>query len=127
MYFAVVDRTHHVRSLLNGCFRIVWGPDRISDPLYLLSISQQALAHRPWRRGWVYLLPRTSFVQEEAFTIQHLHVQSAQLASAVAVTPIAKLTVTPEDFPLLAHIRGHDDARLAEYIAALRYGAPWPE
>ena len=53
-------------------------------------------------------------------------VQIAQLASFVPVQPLAKLAVTPDDFPFLAQIRGHDDRRLGEYAAALQTGAPWP-
>ena len=40
--------------------------------------------------------------------------------------PLAKLTVTPEDFPFLTQIRGHDDERLQDYANALQTGAPWP-
>jgi hypothetical protein len=54
-------------------------------------------------------------------------VQIAQLASFVPVQPLAKLTVTPSDFPFLTQIRGHDDQRLQEYATALQTGAPWPE
>jgi hypothetical protein len=54
-------------------------------------------------------------------------VHIAQLASFEAVQPLAKLTVTPTDFPFLADIRGHDDQRLAEYATALETGAPWPK
>jgi hypothetical protein len=51
----------------------------------------------------------------------------AQAASHAAVTPLAKLAVTPDDFPLLTHMRRHDDDRLADYVAAVRSGAPWPD
>jgi hypothetical protein len=54
-------------------------------------------------------------------------VHIAQLASYVPVQPLAKLTVTPEDFPFLARIRGHDDNRLKEYGLAMQTGAPWPK
>ena len=59
------------------------------------------------------------------FGTSEVHI--AQLASFSPVQPLAKLTVTPTDFPFLAHIRGHDDQRLAEYAKALQNGAPWPE
>lgn len=51
---------------------------------------------------------------------------SAQLASFVPVQPLAKLTVTPEDFPFLPQMRGQDDQRLQEYATAMQTGAPWP-
>jgi hypothetical protein len=34
--------------------------------------------------------------------------------------------VTPDDFPFLAQMRGHNDHRLADYARALETGAPWP-
>ena len=50
-----------------------------------------------------------------------------QLASADPVKPLARLQVSPQDFPFLADIRGHDDERLAEYAQAVMAAAPWPE
>ncbi len=127
MYFAIIDRTQHVKSLLNGCVRVALGAEQMSDPFYLFSISRHALPYRPWRAGFVYIMPRTHFLQEPPFTIQNLTVASAQLASHVAVTPLAKVAVTPGDVPLFAQIRGHDDTRLASYVAAVRSGTPWPD
>jgi hypothetical protein len=126
MYFAMIDRTQQKVSLLNGCVRVARGADHVSEPFYLFSVSHHARASRPWRNGFVYILPRPTFVQEPPFIIHDVTVHSAQLASHVAVTPLAKLAVTPDDFPLLAQIRGHEDTRLATYIAAVRTGAPWP-
>jgi len=60
-----------------------------------------------------------------AFGSYQVHI--AQLASFVPVKPLATLTVTPEDCPFLAHIRGHHDERLEEYATALQTGAPWPK
>ena len=48
-------------------------------------------------------------------TLGSYQVHIAQLASFVPVQPLAKLTVTPEDFPFLTQIRGHDDERLQEF------------
>ena len=127
MYFAIINRTRQKLSLLNGCVRVTCGPDHVSDPFYLFSVSNDVLPYQPWRDGWVYILPRSTFVQEPPFTMQRVTVYSAQLASPVAVTPLARLAVTPDDFPMLASIRGHDDALLAAYVAAVRRGAPWPE
>jgi hypothetical protein len=127
LYFAIIDRTQQKVSLLNGCMRVARGADQVSDPFYLFSVSHHALASRPWRTGFVYILPRTTFVQEPPFTMGDVTVHSAQLASHAAVTPLAKLAVTPDDFPLLGQIRGHDDTRLVEYVAAVRRGGPLPE
>jgi hypothetical protein len=126
MYFAIVDRDRYPMTLTNACVRLVEG-GRAGDPIYVFSVSASALRHRPWRTGTVYLLPRATFVEQAPFPFGPMEVRVAQLASFEPVTPMARLTVAPEDFPFLDQIRGHADARLHEYAQALSTGAPWPE
>jgi hypothetical protein len=71
-------------------------------------------------------LPRRTFTVQPSIAFGSNQVHIAQLASFEPVQPLAKLTVTPADFPFLAQIRGHDDERLQEYATALQTGAPWP-
>lgn len=125
MFFAIVDRDR-VTSVTNACVRLEES-GTVYDPLYVFSVSRSALPHRPWRTGTVYLLPRSTFVTQPPMPFGASRVHIAQLASFVPVQPLAKLTVTPEDFPFLAQIRGHDDRRLKEYANALQTGGPWPE
>ena len=126
MFFAVIDRSR-VQSITNGCMRLS-GPDgKVSEPYYIFSVSQEGLAQKPWRRGSVYLLPRETFVEQAPMPFGEYQVHIAQLASLEPVTPLARLEVTPEDFPFLAQVRRHDHARLEEYARALQTGAPWPE
>lgn len=127
IFFAVVDRQRLEMSVNNGCMRLVQESGAIQGPYYLFSISHWALELDPWRTGTVYLLPRVSFVQQPPIAFGPMQVHVAQLASPVAVQPLAKITVTPADFPFLAQIRGHDDDRLPEYSRAIREGGPWPE
>lgn len=125
MFFAIVDR-NRVASITNACVRLEES-GTVYGPLYVFSVSRAALANRPWRTGTVYLLPRSTFVTQSPMPFGSSKVHIAQLASFVPVQPLAKLTVTPEDFPFLAQIRGHDDHRLQEYANALQTGAPWPK
>jgi len=99
----------------------------LHGPYYVFSVSQTALPNQPWRTGTVYLLPRGTFTVQPPLAFGSNQVQIAQLASFVSVEPLAKLTVTPADFPFLMQIRGHDDQRLQEYATALQTGAPWPK
>lgn len=126
MFFAVVDR-ERVRSITNACVRLADETGALNGPFYVFSISQSALPHQPWQTGTVYLLPRNTFVTQPPLPFGSYQVHIAQLASFVHVQPLAKLTVTPEDFPFLKQIRGHDDQRLQEYATALQTGAPWPD
>jgi hypothetical protein len=41
------------------------------------------------------------------------------------VRPLARLNITPADFPLLAQIRGHNHATLRERIMHNPEGVPW--
>jgi hypothetical protein len=126
MFFAIVDRDR-VQSISNGCMRLA-GPDgHVSEPYYFFSVSREALPEKPWRSGSVYLLPRETFVEQPPFPFGEYQVRIAQLASLEPVKPLARLDVTPEDFPFLERIRFHDHARLEEISRALQQGAPWPE
>ncbi len=126
MFFAIVDR-ERVTSITNACVRLADEAGNIHGPYYVFSVSRSALPKQPWRTGTVYLLPRSTFTLQPPIPFGPNEVHIAQLASLVPVHPLAKLTVTPEDFPFLMQIRGHDDERLQEYATALQTGAPWPE
>jgi hypothetical protein len=126
MFFAIVDR-ERVMSITNACIRLADETGALQDPYYVFSVSQSALLTQPWRTGTVYLLPRSTFTPQPPMAFGSKQVHIAQLASFVPVQPLAKLTVTPADFPFLMQIRGHDDQRLKDYATALQTGAPWPK
>jgi hypothetical protein len=125
MFFAIVDR-ERVRSITNACVRLTDETGRQHGPYYVFSVSQAALASQPWRTGTVYLMPRSTFIAQPPLTLGSSQVEIAQLASFEPVRPLAKLTVSPADFPFLMQIRGHEDERLQDYATALQTGAPWP-
>ena len=127
MFFAVVDRDRYDMSVANGCVRLADAQGQVSGPYYVFSVSQRALALRPWRTGTVYLLPGASFVTQPPMPFGDAEVRIAQLVSLEPVEPIARLQVSPDDFPFLAQIRAHDDERLAEVAAAMQTGGAWPE
>lgn len=121
MYFAIVDRDRYAMGLLNACIYLPGG----RDPYYFFSISRSALVQRPWRAGVVYLLPADSFDLQPPIMLHGEEIQTAQAASAMAVRPVAKLVVRPEDFPFLDQIRGHDHDVLLARAAADPDGFPW--
>lgn len=125
MFFAVVDRDQ-VRSVTNACVRLADETGTMHGPYYVFSVSQSALPNKPWRTGTVYLLPRRTFMTQPSMAFGPYQVHIAQLASFEPVRPLAKITITPDDFPFLMQIRGHHDERLQEYATALQTGAPWP-
>ena len=125
IYFAIVDRTKSP-SIMNACILLEQADGTLSKAHYFFSISQQAVDRQPYQNGVVYLLPSDTFVRQPIKQVGSWRVYIAQLASAEAVTPLAKLEVTPEDFPFLAQMRTHEDHRLAEYAEALQRGLPLP-
>ena len=125
IYFAVMDRERYVRSLSNACFRVV-GPDGSrGEPYYFFSINGDALPHRPWRQGTIYLLPRATFEPQPLLQVGEAQIEVAQWASLVPVRPLARLTVDPEDFPFLDRIYPHDPAVMRERAARNPDGFPW--
>jgi hypothetical protein len=126
MFFAIVDRDR-IPSVTNACVRLADAAGEVSPPRYVFSISRSALPDRPWRSGTVYVLPGDTFELQPPMRFGDFEVRIPQLASFVAVRPIARVAVEPDDFPFLSQIRGHDDDRLAEYAHAMETGAPWPD
>ena len=126
MFFAIADRDRFSMSITNACVRLADETGAVHGPYYVFSVSQSVLPRQPWRTGMVYLLPRSTFITQPPLSFGSNQVHIAQLASLVPVQPLAKLTVTPADFPFLTQIRGHDDQRFQDYVTALQTGAPWP-
>ena len=126
MFFAIIDRDRFAMSTTNACVRLADETGSVHGPYYVFSVSQSVLPIQPWRAGTVYILPRSTFITQPPLAFGSSQVHIAQLASFVSVPPLAKLTVTPADFPFLMQIRGHDDQRFQDYATALQTGAPWP-
>jgi hypothetical protein len=127
IYFAILDRKNHPMSLYNACFRFQDADDHWSYPFYFFSISQSALLKAPWISGTIYILPRESFHKEPNQPIMGVTVDFPHWISASPAQPLAKLTVSPEDFPFLAQIHGHDDYLLNKLVKENPDGFPWPE
>jgi hypothetical protein len=96
-----------------------------SEPYYFFSINDDALAHQPWCHGTIYILPRAGFEPQPPVTLRGITGEIPQWASLEPVRPLARLHITPADFPFLARIRGHDHATLRERIMRDPDGFPW--
>jgi hypothetical protein len=125
MYFAILDRDQYAMSLTNACIRVVTPTDEPSEPFYFFSISQTALLSQPWRTGTVYILPRTTFEPQAPIPSGDSAIHVLQWASPMPVKPLARLQVSPADFPFLDQIRGHDDQIQQERARANPDGFPW--
>ncbi|GAB4455113.1 MAG: hypothetical protein OHK0029_10660 [Armatimonadaceae bacterium] len=123
LYYAILDRDRYPMTLHNACTRFC-ASGQWSEPLYFISITETALVQQPWRDGTVYLLRRDTFTPHPDTEYRGFPLQIPMWASQEPVIPVAKLAVTPEDFPFLAHIRGHDDAVVSEQTFANPNGFP---
>lgn len=125
MYFAILDRDRHRISLINSAVRPVEANGALGERLYFFSISASALAAQPWRRGTLYFLPRDTFEQQPIVELAGVRAVIQQWASAEPVTPLTRIEVGPEDFPLLHRIRGHDTETTFARARAEPEGFPW--
>src|SRR6266498_2586237 len=83
MFYAIVDRDRYDITLNNGCILLLDAKDGL--PRYYFSISRGALPQRPWRTGYVYLLPAEGFVEQAPGPYGGHTARVPQLASPVAV------------------------------------------
>ncbi len=128
IYFAIIDRKKYVgMSLFNSCLRARMSADQLGDPLYFFSITYSVLMQKPWCDGSIYILPRQSFEQEASQQIQGVEIIFPHWFSLSSAKPVAKLEVGPDDFPFLAQIHGHNDAKLVKLATANPNGFPWLE
>ena len=91
LYFAVVNRPF-AQSYINWCEHVG------NASRYLFSIGSDPRDERSWTTGTIYLLPRMTFRATPS---------SRELVSEVPVSPRARLTVEPDDFPFRSRTRGH--------------------
>jgi hypothetical protein len=93
MFFAIVDRDR-IGSVANACVRLADASGEVGPPRYVFSISQSALPERPWRSGMVYVLPGDTFELQPTRRFGELEVRIPQVASLVAVRPLAHDSAT---------------------------------
>lgn len=114
MFFAVIDRANLTGSIRNG---VNYYQNAAGDEVavYNFSINKEMLEKRPYSPGTLYFLSRDTFrrlpLAEGAM--------SNEWASEVAIKPLAKLALEPEDFPFLEQIGGHDDSILVRAQALM--------
>ena len=125
IFYAVIDRVNFRLRMLNGAlqFKTAEGWTRMH---YFFSVTQEVLKKYPWREGVVYILPIEGFVRQPPYALgRHGRILEPHWASLKSVQPLAKLAVTPEDFPFLSQVRGHDNEEVMANAAREPYGFPW--
>ena len=104
--YAILDRSRYRGAFHNDALRFTGREGTVC--LYHFSINREFLDVGPaiFGPGTVYLLPRQGFRPDRsaglAAGLEWVHRQPVQ--------PLARLAVTPGDFPLLDRVQGHDDS-----------------
>lgn len=100
IFFATLNRKDYFGSTSNDCF---WaeGEDRTRKKLYYFSIESEWLNHQPWTNGMVYVVPRYTFSRLKDAAGNALE----EWASKYPARVLAKLLVSPQDFPFLSSVR----------------------
>lgn len=124
MFFAVVNRPV-APSLVNASFVAVEGQVRTS--YYYFSVNADALDGDTWRPGTVYVLPRAGFEQQQGEDHEGLWIEANQWVSTRPVRPLARLDVSPEDFPFIYDVHGHDVETVIARATADPDAFPWRE
>ncbi|WP_432942917.1 hypothetical protein ACQPXM_38485 [Kribbella sp. CA-253562] len=100
MWFALLARGPGFRSTRNGA----WSMRGETTWQYFFSVDADQPDEELLTDGWLYVVPRAGFTVEPA--IAGL-LQSAQWVSPDPVGPLARIAVTPADFPLTSAIGRH--------------------
>lgn len=125
IFYAVLDRDRPGMRFLNGAVRFADAEGRFGQARYFFSLTRGALAKGPWRDGTVYLLPRDGFVQQAPYRLGGELVLEPHWAAPSEVRPLARVAVSPEDFPLRSQVREHEPARVDAAAARDPEGFPW--
>lgn len=118
IFFAILDHRVYKGSMRNGVWYELEDGTQVDFRLgdvpagaakrYWFSLNAEMLPRFPWAEGTVYLLPKETFEQLRDKNGTLL----AEWASHQPVIPLAKISVTPQDFPFLDQVNGHDDSQV---------------
>lgn len=119
-FYAVVDRARldelTVVPALNNLYVPRRGPRGDLIERFQFALDYRALPHFPWRTGTVYILSR------DTFTADH---DGEQWFSEQPVRPSAKVSLAPEEWPLLHQVRGVDFIAMLRRFEQGLAGMPW--
>lgn len=98
MFYAVLDRGKVKGGIRNAC--ITNGKQKF----LFYSLNEATMAEQPWTNGMMYILPRASFRLADP---NKWHFD--EWVSEKPVAPVAKLALSPEDFPFLDRVAVHQN------------------
>lgn len=104
LYFALLDRHVLSGSIRNGCFIVERLPSQW-ECFYFFSVNRESLHSNIWSDGFIYILSGKTFYPTTSGTVHF-----DEWASEEPVPVVAKLPVSPSDFPFLHQVSGHEES-----------------
>jgi hypothetical protein len=114
IYFACLRRDRGWTGTRNGSMGMAGGP--LYPRRYFFLHNRGSASPERFGPGSLYLLPPESFVADEPLAGA---IDTAHLVSREPVRPLARLDVTPADFPFRDRVRYYRDGE-AEWVSLLR-------
>jgi hypothetical protein len=132
MCYALLDRENFRARFMNGAVRFELpssdqssGSNGLSDVRYFFSVTKEVLEKYPWRDGVMYVLPKDGFTLQPPHPLGAFIIHEVHWANLQSVKPLAKLRISPADFPFLEQVRGHDNDAVEERMKVNPAGFPW--
>jgi hypothetical protein len=103
MWFAILDKSK-IKVTENGCVRLGHGAGRIK--YYHFDLPKENKDDPPFTAGMIYITHGQDFPERRPFPLLNwFDAEIEEWGSATPVTPLAKLPVTPQDFPYLDKVQ----------------------
>ncbi len=103
MWFAVLDKSK-IKVTENGCVRLGHGAGRIK--FYHFDLPRVNQADPPFTDGMVYIANAGDFPDHRPYPmLERFDAEIEEWGSSDPVTPLAKLAVSPQDFPYLDKVQ----------------------
>jgi hypothetical protein len=127
LFFAVLKRDSLQGPIMNGAIHLQDSRGAV-DRRYFFCVDAPTLRTFPWGPGAMYLLPGEGFEpdpDQEGLTLDEYRLLVTHWLHRGELQPVARLAVTPEDFPYLHQVWGYDPAELDKRFSAPSV-AGWP-
>jgi hypothetical protein len=99
LWFAIMDKSR-IRVTENGCVRLGHGPKQIK--LYHFDLPTECKQNPPFIDGMIYIANAIDFPEHRPYPLlDWFDAEIEEWGSAIPVSPLARLPVSPGDFPYL--------------------------
>ena len=103
MWFAILDKSKY-NLTDNGCVRVGLGPQRMK--YYHFALPKSNRDNNPFTEGTMYITCAEDFPDKRPYPLlDRFNAEIEEWGSTDPITPLARIKVTPEDFPYLDRVQ----------------------